>query len=48
MEQLIRFHAAISEKDFEQMQINNRILWLSYLNREAYFNAIYAVFKKIL
>jgi hypothetical protein len=48
MEQFIRFHNAISEKDFEQMQINNRILWLSYLNREAYFNSIYVVFKKLL
>jgi hypothetical protein len=48
VEQLIRFHTTISEKDFEHMQINNRILWLNYLNREAYFNAIYAIFKKLL
>jgi hypothetical protein len=46
VEQLIRFHTTISEKDFEQMQINNRNLWLNYLNREAYFNSIYVVFKK--
>jgi hypothetical protein len=48
MEQLIRFHKNITKEEFEQMQINNRNLWLSYLNREAYFDAIYAVFKKRL
>ncbi|WP_197056087.1 hypothetical protein [Flavobacterium sp. AED] len=47
MDVLIHFHATISEKDFEQMQINNRNLWLNYLNREAYFNTIYTIFKEL-
>jgi hypothetical protein len=47
MDALIHFHGNISEKDFEQMQINNRNLWLNYLNREAYFNRIHAVFREL-
>jgi hypothetical protein len=45
-DQLINFHATINENDFEQMQINNRNLWLNYLNRDTYFSQIYSVFKK--
>jgi hypothetical protein len=43
-EKLIAFHDTINHKDFEQMQEDNRTLWLNYLNREAYFNRIYFLF----
>lgn len=48
MDKLIHFHKNISESDFEQMQINNRNLWLNYLNRDAYFNWIHIIFKEIV
>ncbi|KVV15890.1 hypothetical protein [Flavobacterium sp. TAB 87] len=38
------FHNNISASDFELMQINNRKLWLTVLEREAYFCAIYSIF----
>jgi hypothetical protein len=47
MDTLIHFHKQISETDFEYMQINNRKLWLNYLNRDAYFNTIHAIFKEL-
>ncbi|NEW78286.1 MAG: exostosin family protein [Gelidibacter sp.] len=46
MTKLIDFHKNINEKDFEQMQLNNRNLWLNYLNLEAYFIRIYSIFKE--
>lgn len=48
VEKLIDFHNCITDKEFEQMQINNRNLWLNYLKRESYFNAIYTVFKEFI
>jgi hypothetical protein len=48
MDKLIDFHKNISENDFEQLQINNRNLWLNYLTREAYFNNVYSIFKEML
>lgn len=44
--QLIDFHLTINDNDFEQMQINNRNLWLDYLNRDTYFIQIYFIFKE--
>lgn len=44
IEELIDFHKNISEDEFKQIQINNRNLWLKYLNREAYFTEIYSIF----
>ncbi len=44
-DRLINFHSTINEKDFIQMQINNRNLWLDYLNRDTYFSHIYFIFK---
>ena len=44
--ELIHFHSTINEKDFEQIQINNRNLWLDYLNRDTYFSHIYSIFKE--
>ena len=43
---LIDFHKNITENQFLQLQINNRNLWLNYLQREAYFHEMYLVFKK--
>lgn len=48
MDELIRFHSNIDSKYFEQMQINNRNLWLNSLTREAYFENIYIAFKSLL
>lgn len=48
MDKLIDFHKNISKNDFQQIQINNRNLWLNYLTREAYFNNVYSIFKEIL
>ena len=45
-QKLIDFHIKITEEDFEQMQINNRKLWINHLNREAYFTEIHSVFLK--
>lgn len=45
-QKLIDFHKNITDDDFQQMQINNRNLWVNHLNREAYFDEIYAVFFK--
>jgi hypothetical protein len=42
---LIDFHSTINKNDFIQMQVNNRRLWLDYLNRDSYFNHIYLIFK---
>jgi hypothetical protein len=42
---LIDFHSTINEHDFEQMQVNNRNLWLDHLNRDTYFSHIYSTFK---
>ena len=44
-ETLISFHQRISPEDFELMQINNRKLWQTHLEREAYFSNIYTIFK---
>ncbi len=46
VDKLINFHSSINANDFEQMQINNRNLWLDYLNRETYFSLIYSIFKE--
>jgi hypothetical protein len=48
IEKLVYFHKNITEDEFERMQINNRNLWLNFLNREAYFNKIHTVFKEII
>lgn len=45
VETLIDFHQKISPEDFELMQINNRKLWRTYLERESYFFNIYSIFK---
>lgn len=45
-QKLIDFHKNITDDDFQQMQINNRNLWLNHLNREDYFNEIYSIFLK--
>lgn len=47
METLINFHTNISGEDFEKLQINNRNLWLNYLNRESYFSEIHTIFKDL-
>jgi hypothetical protein len=46
IDKLIHFHQNISENDFEQLQINNRNLWLNYLNRESFFSRIYDIFNE--
>jgi hypothetical protein len=43
---LIDFHQKISEEDFQKMQVNNRNLWLQFLNREAYFTTLTTLFKE--
>lgn len=43
---LINFHQKINDLDFKTMQVNNRNLWLEFLNRDAYFNQIYSIFKE--
>lgn len=43
---LIDFHQKISEEDFQKMQVNNRNLWLQFLNREAYFTTLSTLFKE--
>lgn len=43
---LIDFHQKISEEDFQKMQVNNRNLWLRFLNREAYFTNLSTLFKE--
>lgn len=43
--EIIEFHANLGEKEFQQIQINNRNLWSNYLNRVAYFKTIHTVFK---
>jgi hypothetical protein len=45
--ELIGFHKNISKSDFEKMQMNNRDLWLNYLNRESYFSIVYIIFKEM-
>jgi hypothetical protein len=42
---LIDFHSTINKSDFEEIQVNNRNLWLDYLNRSTYFSHIYSIFK---
>lgn len=42
---LIDFHKNISPEDFELMQTNNRKLWKTHLEREAYFLKIHTLFK---
>lgn len=44
-ETLIHFHQNCSSEDFELMQQNNRKLWQTYLEREAYFLKMYSLFK---
>lgn len=44
-ESLIHFHNNCSPEDFEFMQQNNRKLWQTHLQREAYFLKIYSLFK---
>ncbi len=46
VETLVDFHQKISAEDFELMQQNNRKLWLTYLQREAYFLNMYWLFKE--
>jgi hypothetical protein len=46
IEALIDFHKNITDDEFVQLQINNRNLWLNYLNREAYFSEIHSIFIK--
>lgn len=41
---LVDFHQKISAEDFEFMQQNNRKLWQTHLEREAYFLKIYSIF----
>jgi hypothetical protein len=48
VEKLIDFHNCITDSEFEQIQINNRNLWLNYFNRESYFNSIYTLFKELI
>lgn len=48
MEVLLRFHQNISNQDFENMQTNNRNLWLNSLNREAYFEQVHIIFKELI
>ena len=36
----------INENDFKKMQVNNRNLWLQFLNREAYFTTLSTLFKE--
>jgi hypothetical protein len=48
MEKLIDFHKNITDKEFKEMQINNRKLWVNQLNREGYFNEIYTAFKDLI
>jgi hypothetical protein len=45
IQELVAFHTDIEPKDFIQMQIDNRNLWLNFLEREAYFSTIYGIFK---
>ncbi|MDI6049167.1 hypothetical protein QLS31_04945 [Flavobacterium sp. XS2P24] len=45
-EALIDFHKKISDEDFEKMQVNNRNLWLQFLNRETYFITLSTLFKE--
>lgn len=45
IQELVAFHKAISPEGFVQMQIDNRNLWLNFLEREAYFSSIYVIFK---
>jgi hypothetical protein len=45
VETLMDFHQKISKADFECMQKNNRKLWQTHLEREAYFSNIYTMFK---
>jgi hypothetical protein len=45
IETLVDFHQKISPENFELMQMNNRKLWCSHLEREAYFLNIYSIFK---
>lgn len=44
-EALIDFHQKITPQQFEDMQRNNRELWLNYLSRESYFTQIATLFK---
>lgn len=44
-EKLIHFHQNIKDNDFQQIQINNRNLWLNFLERESYFIKIHSFFK---
>lgn len=46
METLIEFHQKISPEDFERMQTNNRTLWKTHLERQAYFLNIHTIFKE--
>jgi hypothetical protein len=46
IDELIHFHGAINENDFKKMQVNNRNLWLQFLNREAYFTTLSTLFKE--
>ena len=45
VETLIDFHQNTNDGDFELIQQNNRKLWESHLNRQAYFTKIYSFFK---
>ncbi|AWG21475.1 hypothetical protein FFWV33_07965 [Flavobacterium faecale] len=46
VQKLLSFHNSISESDFKKMQVENRNLWLNFLEREAYFLQVYTVFKQ--
>ena len=43
-EQIINFHKALSNVDFEILQVNNRKLWKLYLERPAYFIKLHDLF----
>lgn len=45
---LLDFHHSISPEHFIQMQIDNRKLWLEFLEREAYFIKIHSIFKQMI
>ena len=45
VQQIIDFHQQLDHTAFKALQQSNRDLWVQYLQREAYFKAIYKTFK---
>lgn len=45
-EALIDFHQKTTADDLEKIQVNNRNLWLQFLNRESYFTTLSILFKE--